>query len=147
MARQHHMTARYGDKSGDFEAELEDFRELAMAAIEQTIQDIVIQIGESLINLSPVDTGRFKANWQFTIGAPANSSLIATDKEGDETIAKLIAAVNALEPGQVAYIVNTLIYAIPLEYGHSQMAPNGMVRLTIAEFDRIVAEAVARNTL
>lgn len=147
MARQHHMTARYGDKSGDFEAELEDFRELAMAAIEQTIQDIVIQIGESLINLSPVDTGRFKANWQFTIGAPANSSLIATDKEGDETIAKLIAAVNALEPGQVAYIVNTLIYAIPLEYGHSQMAPNGMVRLTIAEFDRIVAEAVARNTV
>lgn len=146
MAKQHHMTARYGDKSGDFEAQLEDFRELAMAAIEQTIQDIVIQIGESLINLSPVDTGRFKANWQFTIGAPANSSLIATDKEGDETIAKLIAAVNALEPGQVAYIVNTLIYAIPLEYGHSQMAPNGMVRLTIAEFDRIVAEAVARNT-
>lgn len=146
MAKQHHMTARYGDKSGDFEAQLEDFRELAMAAIEQTIQDIVIQIGESLINLSPVDTGRFKANWQFTIGAPANSSLIATDKEGDETIAKLIAAVNALEPGQVAYIVNTLIYAIPLEYGHSQMAPNGMVRLTIAEFDRIVAESVARNT-
>lgn len=147
MARQHHMTARYGDKSGDFEAQLEDFRELAMAAIEQTIQDIVIQVGESLINLSPVDTGRFKANWQFTIGAPANSSLIATDKEGDETIAKLIAAVNALEPGQVAYIVNTLIYAIPLEYGHSQMAPNGMVRLTIAEFDRIVAEAVARNAV
>jgi len=147
MARQHHMTARYGDKSGDFEAQLEDFRELAMAAIEQTIKDIVIQIGESLINLSPVDTGRFKANWQFTTGAPANSSLIATDKEGDETIAKLIAAVNALEPGQVAYIVNTLIYAIPLEYGHSQMAPNGMVRLTIAEFERIVAEAVARNTV
>lgn len=147
MARQHHMTTRYGDKSGDFEAQLEDFRELAMAAIEQTIQDIVIQVGESLINLSPVDTGRFKANWQFTIGAPANSSLIATDKEGDETIAKLIAAVNALEPGQVAYIVNTLIYAIPLEYGHSQMAPNGMVRLTIAEFDRIVADAVARNTV
>ena len=147
MGRQHHMTARYGDKSGDFEAQLEDFRELAMAAIEQTIKDIVIQIGESLINLSPVDTGRFKANWQFTTGAPANSSLIATDKEGDETIAKLIAAVNALEPGQVAYIVNTLIYAIPLEYGHSQMAPNGMVRLTIAEFERIVAEAVARNTV
>ncbi len=145
MARQHHMTARYGDKSGDFEAQLEDFRELAMAAIEQTIQDIVIQVGESLINLSPVDTGRFKANWQFTIGAPANSSLIATDKEGDETIAKLIAAVNALEPGQVAYIVNTLIYAVPLEYGHSQQAPLGMVRRTIAEFERIVADAIAAN--
>nr|WP_288356585.1 HK97 gp10 family phage protein [uncultured Pseudomonas sp.] len=145
MARQHHMTARYGDKSGDFEAELEDFRELAMAAIEQTIQDIVIQVGESLINLSPVDTGRFKANWQFTIGAPANSSLIDTDKEGEVTIAKLLAAVNALEPGQVAYIVNTLIYAVPLEYGHSQQAPLGMVRRTIAEFERIVADAIAAN--
>lgn len=145
MAGQHHMTARYGDKSGDFEAELEDFRELAMAAIEQTIQDIVIQIGESLINLSPVDTGRFKANWQFTIGTPANSSLITTDKEGEATIAKLVAAVNALEPGQVAYIVNTLIYGVPLEYGHSQQAPLGMVRRTIAEFERIVADVIAAN--
>lgn len=147
MGRQHHMTARYGDLSGDFEADLDQFRLEALAAIEQTIQDIVIQIGESLINLSPVDTGLFRANWQFTIGAPANSSLITTDKEGEATIAKLVAAVNALEPGQVAYIVNTLIYAIPLEYGHSQMAPNGMVRLTIAEFERIVAEAVARNAV
>lgn len=147
MGRQHHMAARYGDLSGDFEADLDEFRLQALAAIEQTIQDIVIQIGESLINLSPVDTGLFRANWQFTIGSPANSSLITTDKEGDATIAKLIAAANALEPGQVAYIVNTLIYAIPLEYGHSQMAPSGMVRLTIAEFERIVAEAAARNTV
>lgn len=147
MARQHHMTARYGDLSGDFEADLDQFRLQALAAIEQTFRDVVILIGESLVNLSPVLTGRFKGNWQFTIGAPANSSLITTDPEGDATIAKLVAAANALEPGQVAYIVNTLIYAIPLEYGHSKMAPNGMVRLTIAEFERIVAEAVARNAV
>lgn len=143
MGRQHHMTARYGDLSGDFEADLDQFRLQALAAIEQTIQDIVIQIGESLINLSPVDTGLFKANWQFTIGAPANSSLIATDKEGDATIAKLITQVNALEPGQVAYIVNTLVYGVPLEYGHSQQAPLGMVRRTVAEFEKIVADVVA----
>ncbi|WP_338546874.1 HK97 gp10 family phage protein [Pseudomonas benzopyrenica] len=137
------MTARYGDLSGDFEADLDQFRLQALAAIEQTIQDIVIQIGESLINLSPVDTGRFKGNWQFTIGSPADSSLITTDPEGDATIAKLVAAVNALEPGQVAYIVNTLVYGIPLEYGHSQQAPLGMVRRTVAEFERIVADVVA----
>lgn len=141
MAKTHHMTARYGGLEGDFVAQLEDFQLQALAAIEQTLRDVVIQIGESLINLSPVDTGRFKANWQLTIGTPANSSLITTDKEGDDTIARLVAAANALEPGQVAYLVNTLVYGIPLEYGHSQKAPHGMVRITIEQFQQMVKEA------
>ena len=46
--------------------------------------------------------------------------------------------------GQVAFIVNNLPYAIPLEYGHSTQAPNGMVRITVERFQQIV-DAAARN--
>jgi hypothetical protein len=142
-----HMKSRYGGKQGGFAAQLVQFQADALAAIDQSVQDIVIQIGESLINLSPVDTGRFKGNWKFTVGAPALYSTPTTDKEGDETIAALVAAVNQMEAGQVAYIVNNLVYAIPLEYGHSQQAPGGMVRITLARFQQIVDDVIRAHQL
>ena len=48
-------------------------------------------------------------------------------------------------PGQMAYIINNLPYAIPLEFGHSTQAPGGMVRVTVARFQRIVLEAIRNN--
>ncbi|MNJ81742.1 hypothetical protein D3C77_807050 [compost metagenome] len=53
--------------------------------------------------------------------------------------------VQALTIGQTAFIVNNLPYAIPLEYGHSSQAPAGMVRVTLANFQRIVDEAIRKN--
>lgn len=139
------MRSKYGGLTSNFAAAIEQFQIDALEAIDQGIRDIVVQVGESVINLSPVDTGRFKSNWILTLGAPAAHSNISTDKDGDETIAKLIAAVNKMEPGDVAYIVNNLVYAVPLEYGHSQKAPTGMVRRTLAEFQRIVEDVIRAN--
>ncbi|WP_256577679.1 MULTISPECIES: HK97 gp10 family phage protein [unclassified Pseudomonas] len=136
------MTTRYGGQNGAFAATLEQFKLDALEAIEQALQDVVIQIGQSLISLSPVDTGRFKGNWQLTQGGPADHSLITTDPEGTEALAKLIAGAGALTLGESVYIVNTLIYAIPLEYGHSQKAPSGMVRVTLDRFQQIVDDVV-----
>ncbi len=145
MPRGSHMTARYGDKNGSFTAQLEQFQLEALAAIEQTFKDVVIQIGETIINITPVDTGRAKGSWVLTIGAPSTVSPERYDKEGTETIAALVAEANKLEPGQVAWIVSALPYSIPLEYGHSQKAPSGMIRVTVAKFQQIVREAVLRN--
>ncbi|MNT90915.1 hypothetical protein D3C72_2319290 [compost metagenome] len=47
--------------------------------------------------------------------------------------------------GQMAYLINNLPYAIPLEFGHSNQAPNGMVRVTIARFQQIVEQAIRNN--
>ena len=35
---------------------------------------------------------------------------------------------------QPIYISNALPYALPLEYGHSQQAPNGMIRVTVEDW-------------
>lgn len=145
MARGSHMNSRYANLNGSFSLQLDQFKQKTLAAIEQTVQDVIIQIGESVINLSPVDTGRFKGNWQFTVGAPSNQSLIRYDKEGNEAIADLLSKVNQFELGQVAYIVNNLVYAISLEYGHSSQAPSGVARITIAQFEKIVAAAAKLN--
>jgi len=145
MARGDTMRARFGGLSGTFSAQLGQFAEQTKEKMDIVFQDIVIEIGESVIRLSPVDTGRFKGNWQMTIDQPSNKSLINYDKDGAQTIAQLVNDANRLEAGQKAFIVNNLRYAIPLEFGHSQQAPSGMVRVTLARFQQIVAEAVRAN--
>ena len=140
-----HMTSRYGGQQGSFAESLVAFAEQTKEAIDDVFREVVIEIGTSVIRLSPVDTGRFKGNWQFTVGAPSNQSIDTFDKAGHETIAALVAEVSKLEAGQVAYIVNNLVYGVPLEYGHSDQAPAGMVQITLARFQQIVEEAIRNN--
>lgn len=140
-----HMTSRYGGQQGGFAESLAAFAEQTKEAIDDVFREVVIEIGTSVIRLSPVDTGRFKGNWQFTVGAPSNQSIDTFDKAGHETIAALVAEVSKLEAGQVAYIVNNLVYGVPLEYGHSDQAPAGMVQITLARFQQIVEEAIRNN--
>lgn len=89
--------------------------------------------------------GRFRGNWQLSIGAPAEGTLDQVDPAGSVTLAKLRLQVQALTVGETAYIVNNLPYAVPLEYGHSKQAPGGMVRVTLARFQQIVDEATRNN--
>lgn len=140
-----HMTSRYGGQQGSFAESLAAFAEQTKEAIDDVFREVVIEIGTSVIRLSPVDTGRFKGNWQFTVGTPSNQSIDTFDKAGQETIATLVAEVSKLEAGQVAYIVNNLVYGVPLEYGHSDQAPAGMVQITLARFQQIVEEAIRNN--
>lgn len=147
MAKPHHMTSRYGGQQGSFSESLAAFAEQTKEAIDDVFREVVIEIGTSVIRLSPVDTGRFKGNWQFTVGSPSSQSLDTFDKAGHETIAALVAEVSSLEAGKIAYIVNNLVYGVPLEYGHSAQAPAGMVQITLARFQQIVEEAIRNNQI
>ncbi|HCN47078.1 MAG TPA: hypothetical protein DIT18_16665 [Pseudomonas sp.] len=222
MPRGSHMTNRYGGLQGGFADSIRAFAEQAEQALDATFREIVIEIGSSVIRMSPVGNlelwaanvahrakatraaddydfkvavrntlinlnqdnftkagklrrgvkyakpltktervqnyavnglvagqgyvgGRFRGNWQFSIDSPAIAELDRIDPSGNETLADLIAQVQALTIGQTAYIVNNLPYAVPLEYGHSTQAPGGMVRVTLANFRRIVDEATRNN--
>ncbi|MEB6589621.1 hypothetical protein MXM82_10810 [Pseudomonas asiatica] len=85
--------------------------------------------------------GRFRSNWQLTTGAPAAGE-IEEIESAEATLGRIIAAAGDLSAGEVAFIVNNLPYAIPLEYGHSSQAPAGMVRVTVADFQNIVDRVV-----
>ena len=110
--------------------------------VKSILQTIVFRIGRELVTLSPVDTGRFKGNWQLTIGSPATGSLLRYDQSGGITIGDMQRVVRTLTPGQVAYIQNTVEYGYDLEYGSSKQAPDGVVRITAAKFSILVNEAV-----
>lgn len=137
-----HMTSRFGNLNGSFAQQLQQYRDETLETMDEVFRRVMIEIGTTVIRLSPVDTGRFRGNWQFTVDAPASASLDNLDPDGHETIAKLAADVQHLSYGQTAYLVNNLIYAIALEYGHSGQAPAGMVRITLAGFQQMVDQAV-----
>ena len=89
--------------------------------------------------------GRFRGNWNFSIGSPDNSFRIKPDPTGEATTTRLVSGALEFKAGQTAFIVNNLPYAIPLEFGHSTQAPGGMVRITVARFQQIVLEAIRNN--
>ena len=76
-----------------------------------------------------------------------NSTTDNVDKEGAETLARIVAGASTFTAGQVAFITNSLPYAIPLEYGHSKKAPEGMIRVTVARFEQIIQEAIKGNQI
>lgn len=142
MAKVHHMTQKYGGLSGSFSAQLQQFADETMERASEIFQRVAIEVGSTVIRLSPVDTGKFKANWQFSTSTPDSAIIEDFDKAGNETLAKLIREAGQLTYGQTAYIFNNLPYANPLEYGHSGQAPQGMVRITLARFKEIVNGAI-----
>lgn len=136
---------KYAGKQGSFALQLAQFAEQAKEAVDASLREIVIELGNSLIRMSPVDTGRFRGNWQFSIEAPAAGTLSTLDPTGTEATARIAGDSILFRAGETAFIVNNLPYAIPLEYGHSDQAPQGMVRVTQARFQQIVLEAIRNN--
>lgn len=139
------MASKYAGLQGDFSLQIAQFAEQTKEAIDASVREIVIELGNSLIRMSPVDTGRFRGNWQFTIGSPATDTVADYATSAGEASARLTADAILFKAGETAYIVNNLPYAIPLEYGHSDQAPGGMVRMTLARFQKSVEDAIRNN--
>lgn len=143
---------------GNFLETVERWVDDTNQTIDHILQDIVIMVGESVVTLSPVDTGRFRGNWQLSINSSSNASLVRYDQSGHTTIAGIKSIARTFTAGQVAYIQNHVLYGNDLEWGlyngptqkvtdegFSTQAPAGMVRVTEAQFLEIVAAAVRKN--
>ncbi|EPC7287010.1 HK97 gp10 family phage protein [Acinetobacter baumannii] len=93
---------------------------------EDHVKHIVMDTVQSLVNLSPVDTGAYRASHIVSIGS------------GDygirepETNAVQDAAIQAvkIKLGNLVYIQNNQPYAERLENGWSDQAPQGIYGLT-----------------
>lgn len=115
-----------------FESDLQAFADKAKGKMDTVVRKVTIEVGNSLVMMSPVDTGRFRGNWQHGVDVPNPLTTLATDKIGTPTMARLQSS--AVGAGTVQYITNSLPYAVRLENGWSKQAPQGMVRITAARF-------------
>lgn len=123
--------------SGDartFELELEK----EMAAKEAEARDFVVEVGQYLatqiVTRSPVDTGRFVANWNAAVGVPDVHTSANIDPGRESTIARLrskVAEFKFFTGWPKIFFTEALPYANKLEHGSSNQAPQGIVSVSV----------------
>jgi len=134
---------KYG-LEGSFAAQLQAFGDLVQEEANQVFRIVTTEVGRSVINLTPVDTGRALSNWNAGINSPNDTYRETEDPMDSQTSARLASEFSTLKFGDTAYITNATPHIPFLEYGSSKQAPNGFVRITLARFNNIVQDAVRR---
>jgi len=122
---------------------LADIERIAGDKVDEVIRGTLLDMTRRVIFRTPVKTGRARGNWQATINNPATGPVTGVDTAGNSTLAEA-APITEVAPGNVYYLTNNLPYAERLEFGWSQQAPSGMVRITLSELDRSIREQIAR---
>ena len=122
------------------------------AMVKDLVEDEVILVVKKLsmaalrgvVMKSPVDTGRFRGNWNVGIGSQDLSVSDSTDKGGGATLSSGTSEIDGVEDLTVVWITNNLPYAMALENGHSKIqapGPGGIVALTFAELETMDYDA------
>jgi len=99
---------------------------------EAIVTKTVIDLFASIAELTPVDTGRAKANWALAMNL--NSADYADVLTADNFEYRI-------KDGTTIWIYNNLVYIVPLEEGHSKQAPRGMVAISLRRFSRFLNKA------
>ncbi len=108
---------------------------------EKIVRGTLLGLTSRIIKRSPVDTGRFRNNWNASINSMNQTTTETVDRSGASAINKARATINTLEMGSTFYLSNNLPYAQRLEYGWSDQAPSGMLRISVAELQARMNEA------
>jgi Bacteriophage HK97-gp10, putative tail-component len=109
---------------------------------DAVVKKIALDVLSTIVNKSPVDTGRFRGNWQLGVGSVDSTITSAESKDGAESKARAASELNGFKSGKTIFISNSLPYAQRLENGYSdQSPPNAMVKLTLIEFRRKLRKA------
>ncbi|WP_115746919.1 HK97 gp10 family phage protein [Escherichia coli] len=110
--------------------------------LDVVLQKVAIEILSRIVEKTPVDSGRARANWQVSLNVvPGGYDDDAFDKSGGTAISKGQAEALKAQAEDSVYIVNNAPYILKLEEGSSTQAPSGMVTITVQEFTGIVAGA------
>ena len=121
-------------------------------ANKDVMTNVALKLWGAIMDDSPVDTGRFRANWQVTQYKPATG----TTRRTRSPAAKGEADIRSMTSG-TWYFTNNLPYAQVIEFGEypdgdkttggfSDQAKKGVLRVHFARFTRLLeAEAAKRK--
>lgn len=129
-----------------FSSDIEKIAKKLNQSIESTVRATALELFGSIIEGTPVLTGRAKGNWQTSINEPITSIV---DRTGEtESIAELKDVAGGSIAGKILWLSNNLPYIRRLEFdGHSSQAPAGMVRINVSRIKSIVSNAAKDNKL
>lgn len=128
-----------------FEADILKFAEQVKIAPVLVVRKLSLDIFTDLLKASPVDTGRFRANWTLSVGSPNRRKLWAmadTSRQMQVQINLAAKRVESATGAEVIYITNNLPYAERLNEGWSKQAPAGFVQLAVLKNVKPIADIV-----
>jgi hypothetical protein len=125
-----------------FGQQLRTFEAKTLQKMETAVRKIVLDAFSEVIAMSPVDTGRFRGNWQVAVGSAPTGTVEALDPSGSIVTARVAVVAGEVKAGDVIYMVNNLPYAQRLEDGYSKQAPAGMVKLTVQKYQPLADQII-----
>ena len=125
-----------------FQADLGKFAEKLHLKVGTVMKKVSADLWTKISERTPVDTGRARANWFLTVGAPSQQVEMHEGAKTGQIPAPPPPDVSGIDGTQPVYIVNNLKYIEPLENGHSQQAPSGMVKLAMQEVATNIERAI-----
>lgn len=111
---------------------------------ETVMRAVSIKLFSAIIKASPVDTGRFRMNWQTAGPVPRTGNVAGVDVTGNKTVQAAQTFITNSPVWQEFTLTNNLPYAQRLEYGYSKQAPSGMVRVNVLRFQQLINEEAAK---
>jgi hypothetical protein len=127
-----------------FALEIEKFADEAMGAVENTRRIFIGNLCVAIIDRTPVLSGHLKGNWQPSICAAEMDEVPRASKEGGFVKQQVYDVLAKLKGDETFYFSNNAPYVLVIEYeGHSrEKAPEGMVRVSLAEVGQLINQAI-----
>ena len=126
-----------------FALDLQRFARKASAVPDQILRKVVFDITREIVQKTPVDTGHARSNWFWGVQVVSDEDATLS-KSGAPSLARAASFASTVRSGGVVYLTNNLPYIMALEFGSSQQAPAGMVRITVARWQSIVDRAARK---
>ena len=135
-----------------FSTDIAKFAEKAKVGYSDAVNISLLSVSRSVIMMTPVDEGRARGSWFASL-----SSYPATIAEHDGANLAQVMSVTSKAAGNVFYLTSNLPYMPSLEYGwypnpsegektingYSKQAPNGMLRISVENFEQSLKQSVA----
>jgi len=126
--------ARAGKNARNFNIDLRKFGVQTQAQVGLAVRKIALDITADVVMMTPVDTGRARANWLPSLQVPNTAITDQTDKSGGKAMSEMAAVASSFQIGDTIWLSNNLPYILKLENGHSKQAPQGMVEVTMSRY-------------
>lgn len=127
-----------------FALDVSKFVEKAKKNPEKVMRQVSIKLFSAIIKATPVDTGRARNNWFASGSIPSQETTTYGAPQGTATIQRVTAVINTATDWSEFTLTNNLPYIQRLEYGWSQQAPQGFVRVNVGRFQNLIDQEAAK---
>jgi hypothetical protein len=125
----------------DLARQIKKWSEQVQADVAEAQKAACRELARSVIQDTPVQTGRARANWRAGLNQAPSGVLEETDPSGEAALQRVDEILARMKPGDSFVLVNNLDYAMELEEGSSQQAPHGMLKRNLQRWPELVEQA------